>query len=408
VSAPYGGVLLIEGRLEEALDMMEHALEVLSGEEPDEATAMLAAQLGRAYFFHGRAEDGAARIEQALTIAETLRLPEVISEAMNTKALILQKYARREEATLLLQRALSIALESNLGEPALRAYNNLGAFLEMQDQFLPELDLTGDALEFARKQGSRLWEEAILWGNINPLVSVGCWDDALGAAKEVEDSGAATGYRGPETMFTSWIYLQRGETTEARALLEKYTESESEDVQTRAAWHAKNAPVSRAEKDLETALRSAMIAFDSRAALGPAAPMSKDGFVEALETLFEMNDLDRIQELIDVVRSWRPGEVMPYMRAQLERATGRLEIARGKDPSAGLGSARRAFDEISMPFWAAVVALELAEWLLSEGRNGEAAPLIEDARKTFEELRAKPWLERLDSCGALDTIAQAT
>ena len=48
---------------------------------------------------------------------------------MNTKALILQKYARLEEATLLLKRALSIALENNFGEPALRAYNNLGAFL---------------------------------------------------------------------------------------------------------------------------------------------------------------------------------------------------------------------------------------------------------------------------------------
>src|SRR5207248_4981490 len=139
---------------------------------------------------------------------------------------------------------------------------NLGAFLEMQDQFLPELDIIGDALEFARKQGSRLWEEGILWGNINPLVSVGRWDEALGAVKEVQDS--APGYRGPEPMFTSWVHLQRGETTEARSVLENYNESESEDVQTRAAWHAKNAPVCRAEKDLETALRSAMIAFDSR------------------------------------------------------------------------------------------------------------------------------------------------
>src|SRR5439155_4001443 len=103
-----------------------------------------------------------------------------------------------------------------------------------------------------------------------PLVSVGRGDEALKAVNAVKDSAAATGYRGPETMFTSWVHLQRGETTEARAVLENYNESESEDVQTRAAWHAKNAPVCRAEKDLETSLRSATIAFDSRTALGPA------------------------------------------------------------------------------------------------------------------------------------------
>jgi hypothetical protein len=71
-------------------------------------------------------------------------------------------------------------------------------------------------------------------------------------------------------------------------------------------------------------------------------------------------------------------------------------------------SARDAFNDLSMPFWSGVASLELAEWLLSEGRTGEAAPFIEDARKIFEQLGAKPWLERLDSCGALDVLAQAT
>jgi hypothetical protein len=209
-------------------------------------------------------------------------------------------------------------------------------------------------------------------------------------------------------MFISWVHFARGQTAEARAVLKERDESESEDVQTRAAWHTKNAAVCRSENDFEGALRSAMIAFDARADLGPAAPMTKDGFVEASETLLEMGDLDRIQGLLDIVGGWRPGEISPYMRAQIDRIGGRLEIARGKDPSAGMSDALRIFSDLSMPFWTAVTSLELAEWLLSEGRNGDAAPLIEDSRKTFEQLGAKPWLERLDSCGALDAIAQAT
>jgi hypothetical protein len=209
-------------------------------------------------------------------------------------------------------------------------------------------------------------------------------------------------------MFISWVYFARGQTAEARAALDEYEESESEDVQTRAAWHTKNAAVCRAENNLEGALSSAMIAFEARVDLGPAAPMTKDGFVEACETLFEMGDLDRIQGLLDIVGGWRPGEITPYMRAQLDRVGGRLEIARGKDPSSGMTAALQTFNELSMSFWAAATSLELAEWLLSEGRNAEAAPLVEESRKIFQELGAKPWLERLDSCGALDAIAQAT
>ena len=406
VSAVYGGVLLLEGHLEEAVDVMEKSLAVLSDEEPDLATAMLAAQLGRTLYFNGRAADGAVRIEQALTIGETLRLPEVIAEAMNSKALILQSTARIEESTLLLKRALEIALENNLGEPALRAYNNLGAFLEMQDQYQSVVDLTKEGVEFARKQGNRLWEEGLIWGQISPLVFLGRWDEALGALDEV--SLDESGYVGTEYAFVAFLLVQRGDLDGARALLTKHDSAQSEDVQVRAAWHAKNATVARAEGDLVSALESALIAFKSRAALGPASPMAKDGFVEGCETALAMGDIRKVEELLSIIRAWRPGEVMPYLRAQFDRFTGRLAILKGEDPSTPMRAALRAFEELSMPFWVAVASLELAEWLVSERRGGEAAPLIERARTTFEQLRAAPWLERLDTSGALESIAQAT
>ena len=60
------------GRLEEGLESMERAFEVLSEEEPDEDLAALAAQLGRFLFFAGQGELAAQRIETALEIAEAL------------------------------------------------------------------------------------------------------------------------------------------------------------------------------------------------------------------------------------------------------------------------------------------------------------------------------------------------
>jgi tetratricopeptide (TPR) repeat protein len=317
VSAAYGEVLLLDGRLEEAVEVMEHALGVLSGEEPDEATAMLAAQLGRTLYFSGRREDSFSSIEQALIIAETLQLPNVLSQAMNSKALILQSYARFEEATLLLKRALEIALENNLGESALRAYNNLGAFMDFRDDHQSELDFAADGLEHARRLGNRLWEEGLLWGKVSPLMHLGRWDEALATADEARGTAGVerSGYIGPETLFTASIHAWRGDVARARAELTETDQSQSEDVQTRAAWHSKNAHVARAEQNLEASLASAEIAFGSRVDLGLGAPMTKDGFVEGCETAFAMKDLDKVEELLEIVRGWRPGEIATFMRA---------------------------------------------------------------------------------------------
>ena len=38
--------------------------------------------------------------------------------------------------------------------------------------------------------------------------------------------------------------------------------------------------------------------------------------------------------------------------------------------------------------------LEHAEVLIADGRGEEAEPLLAEARDTFAELRARPWIER--------------
>ena len=51
--------------------------------------------------------------------------------------------------------------------------------------------------------------------------------------------------------------------------------------------------------------------------------------------------------------------------------------------------------EHELPFWLAVVQLEHAELLSGSARVDEVAPLVAEARETFERLGAAPWLERL-------------
>jgi hypothetical protein len=40
---------------------------------------------------------------------------------------------------------------------------------------------------------------------------------------------------------------------------------------------------------------------------------------------------------------------------------------------------------------------EHAEWLSEQGRAEEAEPLLAEARRIFTDLKAAPWVERLDS-----------
>ena len=108
---------------------MSRAFAVLASEEPDEDLAMLAAQLGRFLFFAGRAGEAAERTELRPDPRRGLRLPRVFSEALNTKSLILDAQERSGEAYLLLQHSLEVALDNDLGASALRAYNNLCAFM---------------------------------------------------------------------------------------------------------------------------------------------------------------------------------------------------------------------------------------------------------------------------------------
>jgi tetratricopeptide (TPR) repeat protein len=101
VSARLGEVDFVQERLERGIERMERAFSLLAHEEPDADLATLAAQLGRLHLFSGAHDLASARLEFALRLAESLELPEQLSEAMNTKAVLLDFQSRDQEAMAL-------------------------------------------------------------------------------------------------------------------------------------------------------------------------------------------------------------------------------------------------------------------------------------------------------------------
>lgn len=401
VSAALAEVDWLQGRIEDAEKRMTAAFDVLVDDEEDEDLATLAAMLSRILYFMGRPDDALERVDRALAIAEALRLPNVLSEGLNTRGMILAARGRVEEGMVLLRRSLEIALEHDLSASALRALNNLGAQASMLDRYQEVVELGVRGLELARRVGDRGWELNYLFGGLEELVYLGRWDQAADLYDQIDLAAA-----GASTFTQLYAFslvpmrLWRGEVAEARRVFASFPDDEtSEDLQTRAAVLRYRAPLLREEGRAEEALRAGEEAFAAGAELGIQTGVVKEGLVEAIEAAFALGDEPKIEELLGHIERLRPGEVTPYLAAQGARFVARLAARRGEADRAetGFAAAVSGFRELSMPFHAAMTQLELGELLLSQGRTQDADPLLAEAREVFERLGAKPWVERVDA-----------
>jgi tetratricopeptide (TPR) repeat protein len=378
---------------------MEGAFRVLATDEPDEDLATLAAELGRLHAMAGRLDAGSDRVELALRLAEMLWLPEVLCEALVTKAVILDNSGRVHEGLALVAYALELALEQDLASTALRAYNNLAETLARQSRYEDVLERAGQGVALARKVGDRVWEGILLDTTTYPLMMLGRWDEAVQRGTEL---GQLQGVSGPFGLILAAplceIHVHRGQVEEARRLLSRFARSASAaDIEERTAFEAATAIVLRAEGRPAEALVAAEAAFEARDQLGPSSQAVKFGFVEAAEAALALGDLAKAEELLAIAEGLRPGQLSPYLHAQALRLRARLAAAQGDagQVAGGYKGAAGLFQELGAPFWLAVTQLEHAKWLAAQGRRAEAGPLLDAAEPVFERLRAAPWGARL-------------
>src|SRR4051812_38327029 len=381
----------IDGHPPQAVVRRGPALAALeaAGAPPD--IAAVAAQLGRYLYFSGEHERSLPYLERALTLAEALDQPETLAEALNSKGMILATLRHRpREGMILVDGALAVALESDLHSAALRAYNNRGAFLWVLGQFRIALANAERALELARRVGDRQWEGAFVAGPSGFLMMLGLWDDALARAAEAEALSPNEFVRGLVLQIAP-IHVHRGDLDSVRRLLaENESAASSENASWAAVYALTEAQLHAAEGRADEALAAVERALGVRA--NAAGSQAVIRFV-ALDAVGDIAGDEKLRELLDVVDELHPGEQGSFVRAQKARFRARLPE---HDAEAELAAAERLFEESEMPFYVAVTRLERAEGLLAQERAEEARPLLEQARETFEQLRARPWLERLD------------
>jgi tetratricopeptide (TPR) repeat protein len=383
-----------EGRTTEAVERLERALADLGGEEPDAVVAETAAQLGRFLMLSSRHEEAMTRLELALELAEALQLPEILTQALTSKAIVLTRTNRLTESRILLEGALATARAHELPAPTIRAFNNLAVVDESADRYSAAFDASMGGLEVARRVGDRVWEAIFLAGPISALALTGRWDEAIARVAEVEDI-VAGGTRAPDTTatFSITIACWRGNLVEARARLEKVAWLKDSEIQAWTGYRFHEAEVLRAEGKPREALAVLEPALATEE-LGITFLTKKLAFVEALEAAFECGDSDRLEELLVMIESLRPGERPPLLDAHARRFRAKLS---GNE--AGFEAAASRFRKLEMPFWLAVTELEHAECLLELGQAADAEPLLAEAREIFARLEARPWLERATALG---------
>lgn len=402
VRAVLGELAYDEGRLESGIHEMEGAYRALSAQPGTDALASLGAQLARLHFFAGNVEQAIDYVEEALALAEGRRLPDVLSQALNTKAVTLTARNRFYEGEVLHRAALQVALDHDAPAAALRAYNNLASVLGYLDRNEEVLQLLEPFLALARRVGDRPWEWGALGVAIDPLIQLGRWDEALARGEEMRTvMGGATSAYALELIFVPFVHAQRGDLDRARSDLDATLQAigDSDDAQTRAVSDSVLAIVLEAERQHPAAKDAGERAFSARVELGLSHPAAKQGFVVAVEASLALGDVASATRHLSVIEEAGLGEVTPYVHAQHARLKAGLAITedRPEAADAALREAAGTFREISMPFWLAVVLLERGEFLLSLSRGPEAEPLLSEAAEIFTSLQARPWVDRLES-----------
>jgi tetratricopeptide (TPR) repeat protein len=240
-----------------------------------------------------------------------------------------------------------------------------------------------------------------LLGQLYPLMALGDWDLVLAQASELPEENISIARGGflSALAVLPQILLARGDLEGAKRPLELFEDArDSDDLQERSNYALGTALIALAEGRPADALVHAKAAMGLAEAQGWGGETAKEGFVAAVEANLALGEPAKAEELISFVEGLPRGYVPQMIRAHSSRFRARLAAMEGATDRAEqeFKGAAGSFREMATPFPLAVTQLEFGEWLRLEGRADEAAPLLSEARNTFERLGANPWLERLD------------
>jgi class 3 adenylate cyclase/tetratricopeptide (TPR) repeat protein len=385
-----GYALRLMGRFDEAVVRVEQAFALARKGGDDEIVAELASARASMLFMKGDREQALEVADTALRIADGLRLPRVLVGALITKSNALAETGRPVESGALMARALSLALEQDLDELAVRAYFNLADGVMSEARFADADEQLERGLELVRRRGDRQGERQLLAQRIIAQVALGHWDEALAQIDSLRSQQGEDLWSETALATLPYILVPRGELSPLRPLFEQPPKSEWPEIN--AMLRVGHAMFLRETGRAGDAVAEAR---DAAATLiATATSQTPLLFAEAIDCVLAAGEPDVARELLALVDELAPAQLIPVLEAEAARGRGLL-AARIGDPAADNWFRRAVsqFRELGTPFHLARAQLQYAEWL-EDRRDDEAASLRGEAAATFSRLGATPWLER--------------
>lgn len=392
VAARLGDLRSELGRLEEAVELMISVHDRVAEGRQDANVAELANSIATAVYVQGDTDAALPWLEQSLVAAEAAGAWDVMGRALNVKGMLLHGRHRPVEGVGLMRAALDLAHRHGLHHRAAIQSGNL-ALLSMYRDLDESMRLMAQAEEHARLSGDHTHRQFALQVSALVRLNTGAWQevDTAELRRQVQLSPAITRSSLGLVLAALATWCGRPELRDGLDLVH-----DSADLQVRAAVALIQALDAEARGDVAGTLAHATDAVDVGLHLGIETDEFWISFPTAVTAALDAGDPGGARRLLDIGLDRPPGLVPPMTRAQADWLQGRLLAVEGEAEEAArlFGTAAEAFRTLRTPFWLARVLLDEAEWRSRGGQGGSGSDLAQEAATLFDQLGARPFLDR--------------
>ena len=196
-------------RGKDAVGYAEAAVVLLEPLGPTNGLAWAYAELARQLMSQSVREEAVASARRAEQLAEELDLPDVLSDAMNTRACVEMWLGLPWETTM--REAIDIAVRRGADEQAGRAYANLAELLVYERRFGEADAIIADGVAYLERRDVQVFLRCLLGHRLELLGATAQWDDALDLADSLLRQTSPINRHSPLTVAAT-IKARRGET----------------------------------------------------------------------------------------------------------------------------------------------------------------------------------------------------
>jgi class 3 adenylate cyclase/predicted ATPase len=382
------------GRYGEARFQLTAALEVLR-DDPDADTARALAEL--ATLEVGAGSPGAEALSaEALALGQALAADDaVLAQLFAVRGIAHSRVGRRAEAAAYTREAARLAAQASDSVLLSRALLVHSALVTGDDP-AAGADAARTAAGHSRQAGARYHLTVALITLAQALLMTGEWD-AASAALAQGTWADGLGDMDLVVCQQAWLAALRGDIQAAKAGIARLGDlPASENPRDRSQIAIVEAFCAAARQQPAAALRSARTVLDQVGALSMSDEAPRWAWSLAARAAWKLADAGTATELLAMLDAYRPGEIVPMLRAERDLARARL-ATRGSDPGLADAAMAAAVTELrhhSTPYHLALGLIDHANWLISRGDTAAARAAVTEAAAIAARLGCKTISDR--------------